>query len=119
MNAEHLLRAVLGAILVTSACQRSTSVGAAGRPADAEMDAEAETATDAGDADTMTPPLEALCTTTGGAVTTASCCMNGTASFPNTCSIGACSCPPASSHTIPVCDCPGGCFSPDAGCVQR
>ena len=60
-----------------------------------------------------------LCTSTGGIVTTANCCANGVASFPDTCIIGACGCSPASSVTIMICSCAAGCFSPDVGCVAK
>ncbi|HEY8923585.1 MAG TPA: hypothetical protein VIU64_04330 [Polyangia bacterium] len=109
--------------LVACACDRSTSVGAAGRRSDAATDADAGADTDAGDdaadADGATPTAEELCLASGGTLTTASCCLSAPASFPDTCAIGACSCAPANSRTIPTCDCPGGCFSPGVGCVAR
>ena len=119
---KWLLCALLGAVIFTGACERTTSVGTAGRQGDAdadgEMDGDAGDQPSAVDVDAATPTDDQLCTASGGTVTTASCCMNGVASFPDTCSIGSCGCPPASSHTIATCDCPGGCFSPGVGCVQ-
>jgi hypothetical protein len=54
------------------------------------------------------------CTSSGGTVGTSSCCLSAQ-DFPNTCGIGACSCAPGSSHTVQVCNCPGGCFD-GTGC---
>jgi hypothetical protein len=62
--------------------------------------------------------LAALCTATGGQLTTQMCCASLT-EYPDTCAIGACGCGPTSSHSIPVCACPtGGCFSPSSGCTS-
>jgi hypothetical protein len=99
MTPKWLLCLALGVTLAGGACERTISVGAAG-------DASAATAAE-------------LCTSTGGTVTPASCCANGVASFPDTCAIGACGCPPASSVTIMTCSCPAGCFSPGVGCVAK
>ena len=50
------------------------------------------------------------CMESGGQVTTNLCCGSVDA-FPNTCSVGACSCSPDNSHDVPFCACPeGGCF---------
>jgi len=120
MDTSRLLLALLGAIVLTSACERTTSVGAALRHADTDAD------TDTGDgppdastdADAATPTAEELCTTSGGTVTTSSYCMSVVAPFPDTCSVGSCS--PANSHTIGTCTCPAGeCFSPGFGCVTQ
>jgi hypothetical protein len=125
MIARPLLFAMLGAIVLTSACQRTTSVGAAGRRPDAAIDGDAAMDAEAGDepvdasADAATPGAEELCLQSGGTLTTASCCLSAPASFPDTCAIGACSCAPGSSRTIPTCACPGGCFSPEVGCTTR
>ncbi len=55
-------------------------------------------------------------TLTGGTIDTGLCCMS-VGDFPNRCSVGACSCAPASSHTVRVCACPSGmCFNPATGC---
>ena len=67
-------------------------------------------ATDGGDA------LAALCTSTGGTIDTATCCLSAS-DFPNRCALGGCSCGPGSTHTIRVCNCPSGmCFTPASGC---
>jgi hypothetical protein len=51
------------------------------------------------------------CLTSGGTVTTATCCAS-TADFPDTCAIGACGCPPTASHDVRVCHCgTGSCFN--------
>jgi hypothetical protein len=115
MDTRHLLSVLLGAFILTSACERTTSVGAAGQDADAAMDA--DTGDRAPDADGATSAAEELCTTTGGTVTTSSFCMSIVAPFPDTCAVGSCS--PANSHTIGTCNCPEGeCFSPGFGCVK-
>ena len=65
---------------------------------------------DSGDA------LALRCTLTGGTINTGLCCMS-VGDFPNNCAVGACGCPPASSHTVRVCACPSGmCFNPATGC---
>lgn len=119
MTCKRLWCAVLGLMLAGAACDRSVSVGAAGGHADAGADG--VPVVDSGPRDKDASPATAaeLCTSTGGTVTTASCCANGVASFPDTCVIGACGCPPASSVTIMICSCGGGCFSPGVGCVAR
>ncbi|MGD0838983.1 MAG: hypothetical protein ABSB49_20295 [Polyangia bacterium] len=62
--------------------------------------------------------LGTLCTSTGGQVTSQSCC-GGVTDFPNLCAIGACGCAPASSHVVSACSCPnGGCFDPSRGCTN-
>ncbi len=67
-------------------------------------------ATDGGD------ELAQRCTSTGGTIDTSLCCLSS-GDFPNRCAIGACSCAPASSHTVRVCSCPSGmCFNPATGC---
>jgi hypothetical protein len=79
---------------------------------DAATDAPATDAptTDGGD------ELAQRCTSTGGTIDTSLCCMSA-GDFPNRCAIGACSCAPASSHTVRVCSCPSGmCFNPMTGC---
>lgn len=122
MDRKYLLGAMLGTVILATACARSTSVGAAGPHLDAEADANVDA--DAGDqlpvvdADASPPTAGELCTASGGTVTTGSCCLDSPASFPDTCSIGSCGCAPASSHTIAICDCLGGCFTPGVGCVM-
>ena len=60
--------------------------------------------------------LAQRCTSTGGTIDTSLCCLSS-GDFPNRCAIGACSCAPASSHTVRVCSCPSGmCFNPATGC---
>jgi hypothetical protein len=122
MDTRQVLIAMLGAIILTSACERTTSVGAAGQDAEAAMDA--DPAMDAGrgdgapDTDAATPTAEELCTASGGSVTTSSYCMSIVAPFPDTCAVGTCS--PANSHTIGTCNCPDGeCYSPGIGCVKQ
>jgi hypothetical protein len=71
---------------------------------------------DAG-ADAQSDPA-ALCTNSGGSIITSLCCAN-ISDFPPTCSIGACSCGPGSTHSINTCECPtGGCFDLTYGCVS-
>ena len=47
---------------------------------------------------------EQRCLASGGALSTAMCCLNA-GDFPDTCSIGACSCAPVNSHEVRVCVC--------------
>ena len=47
---------------------------------------------------------EQACLISGGNVVNSSCC-EATGDFPNTCLIGACSCPPQYSHEVKICDC--------------
>lgn len=47
------------------------------------------------------------CTRSGGNVVRMHCC-GATVAFPNTCSIGACSCGPSASHEVDACSCPAG-----------
>ncbi|HEX7598656.1 MAG TPA: Kazal-type serine protease inhibitor domain-containing protein [Polyangia bacterium] len=70
---------------------------------------------DAGAKDTA-PSAAALCTATGGTITTTSCCLSAS-DFPNSCLDGACGCAPTSSHDVNTCSCPTGCFVPGTGCV--
>ena len=116
MDTRRLLFALLGAIILTSACERTTSVGAAFQQADADT---GDGPSDAGtDADAATPTAEELCITSGGTVTTSTYCLSIVAPFPDTCSVGSCS--PANSHTIGTCNCPAGeCFSSGFGCVTQ
>jgi hypothetical protein len=125
MTSKRLWYAVLGMMLAGSACERSISVGAAGRHTDGGGDGVPIIGGGAPDGDasidgdaSMAGAAE-LCTSTGGTVTTANCCANGVASFPDTCIIGACGCAPASSVTIMICSCAAGCFSPGVGCVAK
>ena len=61
---------------------------------------------------------EQVCVRSGGNVTTILCC-NSVKDFPNVCAVGACGCPPGSSHQIKVCDCgTDKCFNGTA-CVAR
>jgi Matrixin len=61
-----------------------------------------------------------VCVNSGGAVSTALCCL-GVGDFPNTCGIGACGCSPTSSHEVQVCTCASGkCFGgAGVGCVTH
>jgi len=65
-----------------------------------------------------TPAPEQVCLDSGGTVATGLCCLS-TDDFPNTCSIGACGCPPQGSHQVQVCNCAAGqCFGgASVGCV--
>jgi hypothetical protein len=60
--------------------------------------------------------LAALCTATGGQVSSGLCCASAT-DFPNSCLAGACGCASSSSHTVSTCNCGAGCFIPGYGCV--
>lgn len=50
------------------------------------------------------PMAEYGCLDSGGDVVTGLCCL-AVGNFPDTCSIGACSCPPLDSHKVSLCDC--------------
>jgi len=63
----------------------------------------------------LTP--EQGCLTSGGTVTTATCCASAS-DFPDTCAIGACGCPPDTSHEVRVCTCGTGCFN-GSRCVEQ
>lgn len=66
------------------------------------------------------PSLEEQgCLDSGGTVTTALCCSTAPV-FPDTCSIGSCSCAPQFSIEVPLCDCGAGrCFDRDQrACVS-
>ena len=60
----------------------------------------------------------ALCTATGGQVSSALCC-NSTTDFPSSCATGACGCATSNSHTVSTCTCAAGCFMPGVGCVVQ
>jgi hypothetical protein len=61
--------------------------------------------------------LAELCTTTGGAVASVSCCQS-VSDFPSTCGPGACSCAPSSSTITKKCACPANtCFDRSLGCI--
>jgi hypothetical protein len=133
MDTGRRLFAMLGALTLalTGACQRTTSLGAAGqRPdpdaavdmdADAALDADAAVNADAaldGDAAMDVTP-EDKCRATGGTVQTGICCSS-VSDFPGMCSglIGLCGCPPTASHMISLCECPSStCFDSTQGCV--
>lgn len=101
------------ALLAAAACDHTTSVGAAGGHRDAHVSDEAGTV----DADAATAAAN-LCTSSGGVVATSICCAN-IDSFPDGCLIGACGCAPSNGHSIPVCNCPVGCFAAGIGCVGQ
>jgi hypothetical protein len=66
-----------------------------------------------------TQGLAELCTSTGGALDTQTCCTS-VSDFRDMCTtaVGACGCSAASSHTVSICTCPQpGCFLPAYGCV--
>lgn len=59
---------------------------------------------------------EEACTSSGGVVSTSSCCQSSS-DFPNTCLIGACGCSPDNSKETKTCACPeGSCFD-GTGCT--
>jgi hypothetical protein len=59
---------------------------------------------------------ELACTSSGGTVATASCCLSAD-DFPNACLVGACGCSAENSHDVSTCDCGEGmCFNGTA-CV--
>jgi hypothetical protein len=132
MKVNPVAWVMLSALLAASACARTTAVGASGRgqsadAADAGADVDVDADADAGgrdgaisqDADAAPASAADLCTSSGGTITTGSCCANGVDSFPDSCAVGACGCSPASSRSIPICACPTGvgCFAPGFGCV--
>ena len=58
------------------------------------------------------------CTHSGGTVETVFCCVSA-GNFPNLCAIGACGCPPDSSHEISTCNCGNNkCYNGNK-CVSR
>ncbi len=58
------------------------------------------------------------CISSGGSVMSGMCCK-GASDFPNSCSIGACSCSPSNSKVVQKCQCPpGSCFDGSA-CVHQ
>lgn len=60
--------------------------------------------------------LATLCTSTGGQVGSALCCLS-TSDFPETLLEGPCGCSPDNSHTVATCSCPsGGSFDRTRGC---
>ena len=75
--------------------------------------------TDAGALDAGTTDaggLADVCTSTGGTVSSSSCCLSA-GDFPSSCAIGACGCAPDYSHTVQTCSCTSGhCFDPTMGC---
>lgn len=57
-----------------------------------------------------------LCTDTGGTVDNGICCL-ATGNFPDMCGTGPCGCSPNNSHSVLICNCPGGkCYDPAVGC---
>ena len=48
--------------------------------------------------------LEQACINAGGTVRTSPCCL-ATGDFPNMCLVGPCTCAPANSHDVTICDC--------------
>ena len=63
-------------------------------------------------------PAEQACLDSGGTVAAAMCCLS-TDDFPDTCAIGACGCPPGSSHEVAVCDCGAGMCFDGTECVEE
>jgi hypothetical protein len=63
-------------------------------------------------------PAQNACEQSGGTVLSQLCCASA-GDFPNTCSIGACGCPPSASADTLVCDCGSSrCFD-GTTCVDR
>lgn len=107
---------MLAAIIAATACDRTTSIGAAGALRDGATSEVAQSG-DAQPADANATQIGAgLCTMSGGTIGTSACCGNVVA-FPDECAVGACGCPPTTSHSVPVCHCPVGCFLSGLGCV--
>jgi hypothetical protein len=65
--------------------------------------------------------LAELCSTTGGTISSQSCCASDSISdFPDSCAVGACSCSPTSSKMVNTCACKAGtCFDHALGCRPR
>jgi hypothetical protein len=65
--------------------------------------------------------LAELCSTTGGTISSQLCCASDLVSdFPDSCSVGACSCAPTSSKMVSTCSCKAGtCFDHVLGCRPR
>jgi hypothetical protein len=57
------------------------------------------------------------CESSGGHLTTSQCCLSAS-DFPETCGAGACSCAPANSHSVQVCQCPAGLCFDGTSCVH-
>jgi hypothetical protein len=58
-----------------------------------------------------------LCVTTGGTVMMQNCCASQ-GDFPNSCTIGTCTCSPGNLHMVQACQCPvGKCYDPTKGCT--
>ena len=63
--------------------------------------------------------LAALCISTGGQISSTSCCTSAM-DFPDSCLGGACGCAPTYSHMVTTCICPtGSCFTAQTGCGIR
>jgi hypothetical protein len=63
-------------------------------------------------------PQEKACISSGGTITTSSCCGSVNA-FPNTCTLGSCGCSPQGSHNVKSCSCGTGmCFN-GSSCVTQ
>lgn len=63
-------------------------------------------------------PLVKSCVDSGGTAMSGLCCTSPGTDFPNTCSIGACSCSPENSTTISICECPSGTCFDGTACVS-
>lgn len=78
------------------------------------VDGDATSETDAGETDAADTGIDSAaveCETSGGTVSTASCCASSEA-FPDLCSVGACGCADEDSVELAVCDCgEGRCFN--------
>jgi hypothetical protein len=61
---------------------------------------------------------EQRCLASGGAVSTAMCCLSA-GDFPDTCATGACGCGPHNSHEVRVCICGEGRCWDGSGCALR
>jgi len=103
---------------VDAATDAGTDVPVADTGVDAPVaDTGVDVAVDTGhDASSTDGGLAALCTSTGGTITTGLCC-GSTGDFPNMCTTGSCGCSPSSSHNVMKCQCATGqCFDPALGC---
>ena len=89
-----------------------------GSTTDASDGAARDGAGDAG-GDAADSGAAALCTSTGGTVTTGLCCSTQS-DFPNLCTVGTCTCAPGNSKNVQKCDCGATkCFDPAVGCKIR
>lgn len=108
----HAMAATIVAGGLSLACSTSSTGGADASAAyDSGMDSASSSDSAIGEGGAST-----LCASTGGTVSSSSCCQ-AAGDFPDSCKVGACGCAPASSHTVKTCVCPTGkCFDTALGC---